>query len=66
MLTPSQSQISLLFGMAPSPGAFLLSTLAPKWVACVPCVLNIVSQYYIYTFHIKIPPQHISVQRIFN
>ena len=28
-----------------------------------PCVLNIVSQYHIYPFHIKIPPQHVSAQR---
>ena len=28
-----------------------------------PCVLKIVSQYHIYSFHIKIPLQHVSVQR---
>ncbi len=27
------------------------------------CVLNIVSQYHSYTFHIKIPLQHVSVKR---
>ncbi len=32
MLTPWKSLISLLFGMAPSPGDFLLSTLAPTSV----------------------------------
>ncbi len=48
---------------APPPGGLLLSTLAPKWAAStLTCVLNIVSQYQIYTFHIKISLQHGSVQ----
>ena len=41
------------------------SSLASKWAAfMLTCVLNIVSHYHIYTFHIKIPPQHVSVQRM--
>ncbi len=64
MFNPWKSQISLLFGMAPSPGGFPLSTLAPKWAAFkLPCVLNIVSKCHIYVFYIKIPLQLISVQR---
>ncbi len=48
----------------PPPGSFLLSIEAPKWAAwTLTSVLNIVSQHHIYTFHIKIPPQHVSVQR---
>ncbi len=62
-LPPWTSQISLLFGMPPSPNGFLLSTLAPKWAAStLTCVLNIVSQYHTYMFHIKMPPEHVSVQ----
>ncbi len=54
--TPWKNLISVLFGVAPSPGGLLLSTLAPKWAAfTLTCVLNIVSQYHSYTFHIKIP-----------
>ncbi len=61
--TPSKSHLSVLFGVAPSPGGFLLSTLAPKWaVLTLTCVLDIMSQYHIYTFHIKILLQHVSVQ----
>ncbi len=48
----------------PPPGGLLLSTLAPKWAAfTLICVLNIVSQYRIYTSHINIPLQHLSAQR---
>ncbi len=61
--TPSKSHISVLLGVAPSPGGLLLSTLAPKWAALtLTCVLNIVSQYHSYTFQNKIPLQHVSEQ----
>ncbi len=47
----------------PSPGGLLLSIQAPKWAALILTnVLNIVSQYHIYVSHIKIPPEHASVQ----
>ncbi len=65
MITPWKNQISLLFGMPPPPlVASLFSILVPKWASLtLTCVLNIVSQYQIYTFHIKIPLQPVSVQR---
>ncbi len=46
--------------MPSSPRVFLLSILAPKWAAST---LTCVPKYHSYTFHIKIPTQHVSVQR---
>ncbi len=62
LLPPQKAKF--LFCMACPPSRWPpLSTRAPKWAAStLTCVLNIVFQYHIYTFHIKIPPQHVSVQ----
>ena len=52
--TPSKSQISLLFGMAPSPGGLLLSTLPPKWAALT---LTQCTQHCVPVAHLHIPHQ---------
>ena len=51
--SPSKSQVSILFGMPPSPGGFLLSTLAPKWAAWTmkPCTQHCVSR-------LRVPREH--------
>ncbi len=58
-VTPGKSQILSLFSMPP----LLLSTLAPKWAVLTLKLCPQHCAHYSYMFHIKIPPQHISVQR---
>ena len=55
MFTPWKSLISLLFGMAPSPGDFLLSTLAPKWAALT---LTLYTQHCVPVSHLHVPHQN--------
>ncbi len=59
---PKKPNFSSVWHGPPSRG-FFLSTLAPKWAAsALTCALNIVFQYQIYTLHIKLSLQHISIQ----
>ncbi len=64
LLPPEKAKFLFCLSCPPPPGGLVLSILAPKWaVLTLTSVWNIVSQSHIYTFHIKIPPQHASVQR---